>query len=1647
MKTIEKFLSYLCSQDIKLWIENNRLRCSAPKEALTPDIKAELAARKAEILAFISQANQVLQSTSESIQPASHQENVPLSFAQQRLWFFTQLEPDSSAYNIPAAVRLTGKLNVSALSKSINEIIRRHEILRTTFTVVDGEPIQVIGNSHNFHFAVIDLQTLAEDEKQQEVLNLAALEAQKPFDLVKGPLIRASLIKLAETDYVVLLTMHHIVSDGWSAGILIKELTTLYTAFCQGQPSPLPKLPIQYADFAIWQRKWLQGEVLQSQLSYWKQQLGSSLPILELPSDRPRPAIQSNNGASQPFQLSKSLTEKLKDLSQQEGVTLFMTLLAAFKVLLYRYTQQEDIIVGSPIANRNRSDIEGLIGFFVNTLVLRTNLSNNPNFKKLLQQVREVTLGAYAHQDLPFERLVEELQPGRNLSHSPLFQVMFVLQNAATEVIQLPDLTLKSLTIEKNTAKFDITLSLSETKVGLQGDIEYNTDIFNSDTITRILGHFQVLLEEMVTNPEKRISELSLLTANEQYKLLVEWNNTQIEYSRNQCIHQLFEAQVRKNPDAVAVVFNNECLTYQELNQRANQLARLLMNLGANAGDFVGILKQRDINFLIAILAIFKVGGAYVPIDSYYPQDRINYMVANSEVKVILTDFYCESIGLLKDCPYLKYLIFLDIKYSNHTLPPIENLEIYGQLDFDKLPKENLKVNNTILDPAYMIYTSGSTGLPKGAIIRHIGAINHIYAQFDALELDEKLNFLQSAPASSDISVWQFLAPIIIGGKTTIIDTLTVCEPEKLFRIIKDENITIVELVPSVILGLLEYICSLSANERLLVNLKWMMLTGESAPVGLVNQWLQLYPSIKVVNAYGPTEAADDITQFIIDKPLPDSQRTVPIGKPLANLNLYILDSQIQLLPIGVPGEICVSGFGVGLGYWRNEASTKSSFIPNPFITNAKPLPGTDIDFIYKTGDLGRWLPDGNIEFLGRIDHQVKIRGFRIEVGEIETLLTKHPEIQESVIAVKEDDLCEKRLVAYVVPKQNELSTNELASKLRKFLQPKLPDYMIPSAFVLLEALPLTPNGKIDRRALPAPNWSQRTLEQNYISPRTPVEEIIANAWTQVLGLKQVGVNDNFFDLGGHSLLATQLISRLRQIFQIELPLQKIFELPTVTGLATAVEAIKQAQDGLLAPPIVPVTTENHLPLSFAQQRLWFLEQLQPNNAAYNINEAVRVLGSLNLTALEASLNEIIERHEALRTAFIAVEGLPMQVITANLQLSLPVINLEALSKLEQETQVQQIIHQETQKPFDLSQLPLLRVIVLQLSSTEYVVIFTMHHIISDTWSMGVIIREIVALYPAFAEGKPFALPELPIQYADFAVWQRQWLQGQVLENHLAYWKQKLGAALPVLKLPYSQHQAANPSNQAGVQTFNLSTELSQALKTFSRQENVTLFMTMVAALKTLLYSYTGQDDIVIGTDVANRNRGETEDLIGFFVNLLVLRTDISGYPTFRELLQRVRKVTLEAYNYQDLSFDKLVEELRPERHLSNTPLFQVLFVMDNVPTQNLQLPGLTLSPIEVETKTAKFDIALFMSETESGIIGSWLYKKDLFVAEKLVSLFDNLPALLASITTQTDARINTLDLLTETQKQEHLQTEAKQEQGKLKKLMKVKPKAIKLSE
>jgi amino acid adenylation domain-containing protein/thioester reductase-like protein len=1086
---------------------------------------AELSPEKRELLLLKLKEKQGNAVPTE-IRHQSRESNIfPLSFAQQRLWFFNQLEPDSCAYNISSAVRLTGKLNISAFSQSINEILQRHEALRTNFQMLDGQAVQIINPTANLTLPLIDGQALSEAEHEQETLKLLTAESQRSFDLEKGSLLRITLLRFSEMEHVVLLTMHHIIADGWSMGVLISELVALYPAFACGQPSPLPKLPIQYADFAVWQRQWLQGKVMAQQLAYWQQQLGGTLPILELPSDRPRPAIQTDKGATQSLLISKSVSQGLRSLSQQQGVSLFMTLLTAFQVLLYRYTQQDDIIVGTPIANRNRSEIEGLIGFFVNTLVLRTYLGDNPSFLELLTRVRDVTLGAYANQDLPFEQLVEELRPERDLSHSSLFQVMFILQNAPMGVLELPGLTLQPLEVKTNTANFDLTLSMAETTEGLEGLFEYNTDLFDTARIERMLGHFQTLLAAIANAPHKCLSDLSILTTTEQQQLR-SWNCNQLLFPQHLCIHQLFETQVERTPDAVAVVFDDNQLTYQELNTQANQLARYLQKQGVSPGILVGICGERSLELIVGLLAILKAGGAYLPLDPSYPQERLAWMFTDTQISVLLTEE-----RLLTSLPtHQAKIICWDKDRDAIALSSQENLANINH-------PENL---------AYVIYTSGSTGRSKGVMVEHRHLVNAYFAWEESYKLEKVTCHLQMANFCFDVFTGDLVRALCSGGKLVLCPREFLLEPQKLYGLIQQEKVDCAEFVPVVLRNLIQYL------KQTQQSLEFMQLLICGSDSWYVQEYQEIRnfcgTKTRLINSFGLTEATIDSSYFeILENNLKNNlniEQLVPIGQPFANTQIYILDSNLQQTPVGVTGEIYISGAGVTRGYLNRPDLTAEKFIPNLFSDK----PG---ERLYKTADLGRYLPDGNIELIGRSDHQVKIRGFRIELGEIEAVLGQHPDVQQAVALVveKADD---KRLVVYIVSH----SPNLKSSDLQDFLQHRLPSYMIPSAVMQLESLPITPNGKVDRRALAKLPISRPELVDNFVAPQTAIQQNLTNIWIEILGVTKIGIHDNFFELGGHSLLTTRLIVKIREAFQIDLPLRVLFESPTVESLANTLENI-----------------------------------------------------------------------------------------------------------------------------------------------------------------------------------------------------------------------------------------------------------------------------------------------------------------------------------------------------------------------------------------------------------------------------------------------------------------------------------------------------------
>ncbi len=1071
----------------------------------------------------------------------------PLSFGQQRLWFLDQLDPGTPLYNNPAAVILKGNANIAALEQALNIIVQRHEVLRTTFATENDQPIQVIHQEMPIKLEQIDLRHLPASEREVAAMNLAKEKAQLPFDLTTGPLFRVTLMQLAEQEYLMLLVMHHIVSDGWSLSIFIQEVAILYKVLVAGLPSPLPELSVQYADFAVWQRQWMQGKVLEEQLAYWRQQLAGVPPVLNLPLDHPRPSYQTAHGATYFFNFSSQLRQAIEALAKKEDVTRFMIYLAAFDAFLYRITQQEDICVGTPIAGRNRKETESLIGFFVNTLVMRTQLGGNPTVRELLKRVKTAAVGAYEHQDIPFETLVEKLQPERDMAISPFFQAMFVHLDTTAQTLRLPDITIEPRQIDSGTAKFDLTFVIEENEEKLAGQIVYNTDLFEPETIERMAEQFQILFAGLVKDVEQRISDLPLLTEAEQVQILKTWNRAPQEFHapQSKSISELFEAQAKRTPDEIALIYENAQLTYRELNERANRLAHYLMELGAAPETLVGICLEQPMDMIVALLAIFKAGAAYLPLDPAYPKERLALMIEDSAVSMIITEE-----NLLA------------------ALPENSSQKICLQRDgaaIAKKSKKNPPQRAAMENLAYVIYTSGSTGKPKGVMITHGAIADHCLNMRDYYGLGPSDRVLEFASMNFDASLEQILPPLIAGAKLVLRGS-TIWSPAEFQQNILDYGLTVVNPPTAYWNQLLrEWKHSEASNAngdgQLIRNLQHCALRLFIVGGDLMSaENLQLWEktalnSAKLLNAYGPTEATITSTTFEVpaDFKLDGLSQGVPIGRPTALRQVYILDQFFNPVPIGVPGELYIGGDCLARGYLNRADLTAEKFIPDALSQKKGAR-------LYRTGDLARFLPDGNIEFLGRVDHQVKVRGYRIELGEIEAMLQQHPAIEEAVVVARAEQEGDKRLVAYVVPKAEFKDKAPSSSELRNYLKENLPDYMVPGIFMVIEQMPRTPIGKIDRKALPVPDQDRPELEHEYVAPRNPVEQMIAELWAKTIGVEKVGIYDNFFDLGGHSLMATQIISRLRNTYNVEIPLRKLFEAPTVANLALVIAEAQAAQ-------------------------------------------------------------------------------------------------------------------------------------------------------------------------------------------------------------------------------------------------------------------------------------------------------------------------------------------------------------------------------------------------------------------------------------------------------------------------------------------------------
>ena len=1182
-----------------------------------------------------------------------------------------------------------------------------------------------------------------------------------------------------------------------------------------------------------------------------------------------------------------------------------------------------------------------------------------------------MTLDSYAHQDVPFEQVVEALQPERSLSHSPLFQVMFVLQNAPEEELALPEVTLEPLVSDTLTTKFDLTLFIEVTDAGLVGTWEYSTDLFAPETIRRMSGHFQELLDSAVRTPDKSISKLSLLTQPERQQLLVEWNNTAVEYPKGQCIHELFSAQVKRTPESVAVVCNHQQLTYQELDARSNQLARYLQDLGVGPGVLVGICVERSLDMVVGLLGILKAGGAYVPLDPNYPKERLDYMLRDSAASVVLTQQM-----LVQTLPLdAVQVVCLDTDWSRIA-------QFSGDAVERSVQSDNL---------AYIIYTSGSTGTPKGVAIAHTSAATLVRWSRDTFSAEALQGVLASTSICFDLSVFELFVPLSSGGQ--VILALNALD---LPNLPAAEKVTLINTVPSAITELL-------ASKSIPSSTQTINLAGEALRSQLVQQLYQLEHVQQVCNLYGPSEDTTYSTFAHLEKGLAQEPS---IGRPIANTQAYILDKFLSPVPIGVPGELFLGGDGLATGYLNRPDLTAEKFILNPFGSGR----------LYKTGDLARYLPDGSIEYLGRLDHQVKIRGFRIELGEVEAALSNHPHVQQAVITVWEARPDDKRLVAYVVSQDVQL----VAKELQEFLKGKLPDYMVPNVFVNLETVPLTPNGKVNRRALPVP---QSTLNRDTDStpPRTPTERTIADIFAAVLGLECVGINSDFFELGGHSLLATQAIARLREIFQIELPLRTLFEAPTVADLSQRIQQTLTGQGERVLPVINTVSrdSDTSLPLSWSQERLWFLDQLEDSSAAYSIAVALKIAGPLDIAALEWALNGLLERHESLRTTFSAVEGSPRQVIAPVSTSAISVKDLSTTPTAQHADAVQQLIDAGVRTPFKLAEGPLLRLQLLRLDDRSHVLLMAVHHIIFDAWSGEIFMRELATLYQDHQQRKPSSLVLPSHQYADYAYWQRNFLS-QGLEQQLDYWQQHLSGDLPILRLPTDYPQSTKSGYQGAQCSRQLSISLSKGLKALSQSEKVTLFMTLLAAFNLLLSRHTDQTDIIVGTPIAGRQHPGTEDLIGFFVNTLPLRVDLSDIQTFRELLGHVRDITLGAYSNQDVPFEQLVEVLQPERVLNRHPVFDVMLNLVQTSVTSLEMGGLDFELLDLPESESKFWMTLYVQdslqtsvqESSVGLTLNLVYRRDLFSPERMGIFLAQFETLLEQIVATPDRSLHHYSLL-----------------------------------
>ena len=1498
----------------------------------------------------------------------------PLTMLQRGMLYQMELTADSPApqYHNVNSFHLRVAYDEESFALALKRVVARHATLRTSFDLTTySEPMQLVHRTAVLPLKIEDLRHLSYDEQQIALEAFWKIEKARLFQTSCPSLMRFHIHRRTADTLQLTMTEQHAISDGWSTTSTLAEIFKNYLAIINNRPLPdEPPLASAYSDFVILEREALESEECQQ---YWARKL-SDATAMKLPRWPDKFRRRNEQPArKRMFIFSANIIEGLNRVARLASVPLKSVLLAAHMKVMGLLSGQTDIITGLLCNGRpEETDGEQVRGLFLNTVPFRLDLPRG-SWIKLVRAVFDAEVELLPYRRYPLAAMQEKW------GSEPLFETAFTFLHfhSVEELLTGDDFEYltygdRDLSVT-NFAFTTVFLVNPAARSRFSVVLDHDPAVLSEQQFEAIHKYLENVLRSMAVDPEAQHHTQSFLSDEEQSQVLVDWNDTFAEYPREATIHQLFESQVEETPDLIAIVGQDERLTYKELNCRANHLAHYLQKLKAGPEVLLGICMERSVDMIVAMVATLKAGSAYVPLDPTYPQDRLAFMVQDSRVHLLLT----QSHLLEKVSGSIARVICVDREAALIARESHENPHCLSHA-------ENL---------AYVIYTSGSTGNPKGVEVQHAGLVNLVSWHQSAYELDTATRATQLARQSFDASVWEIWPYLTSGGRLYLVDEEILLTPTKLWPWLVSRKITHCFL-PTPLAEALLPLAGWDGGEGLPVALKYLLTGGDK-----LHQSSEKPLPFILINHYGPTETTVVSTCGPVDT-VTEQSRPPAIGRPISNTQAYVLGAEGCLVPIGVAGELHVSGDGLARGYLHRPKHTAETFIPHPFSDKAGSR-------LYKTGDLVRYLPDGNLEYLGRVDQQVKVRGFRIEPGEIETALRRHSAVKEALVSVDAGTSLTQRLIAYLVVDHELSPTTE---ELRSFLRETLPDYMIPSVFITLAKFPLTSNGKVNRRALPKTERLDPDVDATYVPPGTPIEEVLVEIWASVLGLERVGIRDNFLEIGGHSLLATSVMSRVRETFQVEIPLHALFDTPTVSGLAEHVESAISAKQNFHVPPLERISNRHDLPLSFAQQRVWFFDQMEPGNPAYNIPFAVRLKGALDAAALERALSEIVCRHEALRTTFPTVDRLPVQHIARPQRLALSLIDLCALEEPQRELQVEKLATEEARKPFELARGPLLRATLLRVAADEHVALVTMHHIVSDGWSIGILVGELAALYRAYSEGQETPLPELKIQYGDYAAWQRKWLQGEVLKSKLKYWREQLAGAT-MLELPTDHARSRVQRFHGGHHSLILAPELSAELKQLSRRQGVTLFMTLLAALNVLLLRFTGQKDIVIGSPVAGRTSSVTEGLIGFFLNVLALRTRLDDDPTFYELLKQVRAMTLGAYTHQDLPFEKLIQELHPDRNQSYAPLYNVMFVFQNVASK-LQLPGLELSLLDVDKGTAKLDLSVYVADTRHGLALAMSYNSDLWDHQTIVQLLGRLQTLLENIVRSPANKISTFTIV-----------------------------------